>query len=364
MDTPWYASLNNTINSSYSIAQAYYAQRENQFRKVVFNDSKKALNDFAKQLTATAKAYRPNVYDQVEAALKNKPLPSTPPSLEYKVDVQTLYNAARNNKKGLQFIAGEHFEYFLQEHIRLNDRQGRKISSYIVQQVGKVINKAFTTSGGGKDTRTDVAIRRSTIDKNTQMELTIGLDLHNDELEALGTERKIVYALIRETARNGVDLNVFGFQAKTYKGLSGMKWMTSQKLGSDLRRIYANDKYWSSNYASLYSVYFLSKYVINIVNPVNIGIIYTGGFQFMSDFLEHIRFYMNVIAKSTQKNKQGQSVRSSEQRGGGFEIIPTVASNEIMMRTLSKGSQMMTANTIKHQDDTLTITLASVKHKT
>lgn len=363
MDTPWYASLNNTINSSYSIAQAYYAQRENQFRKVVFNNSKQALKDFAKQLTTTAKAYRPNVYDQVEAALKNKSLPPVPDG-EYKVDVQTLYNAAYGNKKSLQFIAGEHFEYFLRDHIRLNDRQGQAISSHIVQQVGKVINKAFTTSGGGKDTRTDIAIGSGNITKDTQMELTIGLDLHNDELEALGTERKIVNALIRETVRNGVDLNVFGFQAKTYKGLSGMKWMTSQSLGSELRRIYANDKYWSSNYASLYSVYFLSKYVINIVNPVNIGIVYTGGFQFMSDFLEHTRFYMNVIAKSTQKNEQGQPVRSSERRGGGYEIIPTVASNEIMMRTLSKGSQMIAVNTIKHRDDKLTITLASVKHET
>lgn len=359
MDTPWYASLNNAINSAYSTAQAYYAQRENQFRKVVFNNSKQALKDFAKQLTATAKAYRPNVYDQVEAALNNGTLPHAP-SAEYEVDVQTLYNAAYGKKKGLQFIAGEKFEYFLQDHIKLNNRQGQAISSHVVQQVGKVVNKAFTTSGA-KDTRTDVAIGPGIITKDTQMELTIGLDLHNSELEALGTERKIVNALMRDIVQNGVDLNVFGFQAKTYRGLSGMKWMTSQPFGSELRRIYANDKYWSSNYASLYSVYFLSKYVINIVNPVNIGIIYTGGFQFMSDFLERTRFYMNVTAKSIQKNEKGQPVRSSDERGGGYEIIPTVASNEIMMRTLSKGSQMVAANTTKHRDNKLTITLASVK---
>ena len=268
MDTPWYAALNSQINTAYSIAQAYYTQRENQFKKVVFNNSVRELKAFTKQLVTTAKAYRPNVYDQVKKALDGESvgMPQSP-NAEYQVDVQTLYNAAYGKKKGLQFIAGEKFEYFLRDHIRLTNRQGQAINSHVVQQVGKVVNAAFTTSGA-KDTRTDVAIAPGTITKDTIMELTVPLDLHNQELQNLGSERKITNALMREIIAGNVDLGVFGFQAKTYRGLSGMKWMTSQPLATMIRQRFAqgqtdNAPTWSSNYASLYTVYFLSKYLAN-----------------------------------------------------------------------------------------------------
>ena len=83
----------------------------------------------------------------------------------------------------------------------------------------------------------------------------------------------------------------------------------------------------------------------------------------MSDFLARNRFYMN-ITMDLVTNENGMPDKASDERGGGYEGHPKLASNEIMMRTLNNGAHMITANTVKHRDNNLTITLASIQHNT
>jgi hypothetical protein len=49
--------------------------------------------------------------------------------------------------------------------------------------------------------------------------------------------------------------------------------------------IFHNDRWWSLNYAGAYPFYYLSKYILNIVNPVNVGVITPKGLEYMSSFL-------------------------------------------------------------------------------
>jgi len=86
----------------------------------------------------------------------------------------------------------------------------------------------------------------------------------------------------------------------------------------------------------MYPYYFLSKFILNIVNPVNIGVITLNGLEYTSEFLEHYRFYMEVAWGWTRKYDP-----ASEERGGGLEVMdPHVVGTTVMLREVKAGLKL------------------------
>ena len=356
MKQPWYAELQGKINQNYGIAQEYYRQREKQFQQVILNDSIDKIKSFENDLIKLATSYKTNVIDQVSNALQQKPTYIRQDNPIYQMSYQKLLSQVLpKNGKGLRFKAGIEFEHFLANGIKLDGDDVSAISKFALQQIGTVVNTAWTTSSQAKDTRTDIAFhgKGMPITKQNQLELTVKLDI--DNIAETVPPNLMMFAIEEMIRQQQIDTDVFGFQVKTYQGLSGQKWMNSKQLASIIQSGFDTDnRMWSSNYAPLWAQWILSKYLINIINPVNVGVIWGNGFMYTSQFLEKVRFYVKVIARQTSNQP------AAAKRGGGYNIHPALASDEITMYVLNKGSNTI-FRTRKNKQGDMIIKIATIQ---
>ena len=202
-----------------------------------------------------------------------------------------------------------------------------------MQSVGAVQQEAWTTGKRKVDTRTDLAISKKTIGQNSgQMELISALDLERTPPEGMTIEDYILDAV----QQAGVDLDIFGFQLKAYKNVNDNKrWQNAQTLADRINDLFvaASNNTWSSNYVINYPIWYISKYLINVINPVNIGNITLNGIEYMDEWLAHTRLYMETNwERSTGRN-------SSAERGGGMEVVhPRIATPQILTREIGHGT--------------------------
>lgn len=343
MAMPWYSTLNSKIDANYSIAQKYYAQKEMQFKEVLISQGMKDLDKFTDELTKIAKSFHPNITAEVYKLLRGQAPLTAANALqdsEFKVSIQNILESVISSKSAIgrvKFVAGGEFEHFIVRNLTaLLAQNGVNINNLIAQQVGNVVNNAFVTSGA-KDTRTDIALHAGgkKIDNTVQMEL-ISAELKIDKLSSKLSQQEIYDAILAEMVKDNISQDIYGFQVKTYGSLGGNRWMNSSTIFSNINSIFNNGKTWSSEYATLYPTYYLSKYLIQILNPVNIGIIYGKGIIYSSTFLEKYRFYMEVTYEDP--GNDGKIQQASLRRGGGWEVYPSLASNVILMHQLQGGS--------------------------
>lgn len=315
---PKQSSLANYTSNNYNIAQQYYRQRERQFKAMLANKCSKSLKNFIDYLTGIAENYIINIVPQVKNALANKTnLEAIKEKIDsnFWVDFDELFKAlvAEKNDRW-QFEIGQEFEKYLSRHVGLSNDQQKEVYNFVLQQVGLLRNEAFTTSSKSQ-TRTDLLVNQNRLinqdEKKSpeQLELTQELIINGENLQKELRNKYIEDDLKEIIKESNINLDQFGFQVKTYPGLGGNLWSRSapmqNRLTDELTKI------WSRDYAILYTMYFLSKYIINIINPVNIAIIYGGNVEIMSSFLGHIRFYMDIQEKQL-KNKNKYTVASSE----------------------------------------------------
>lgn len=354
MKKPWYAELNAQINENYAIAQEYYRQKEQQFQKVVLRDSISNITSFERHLTELAQSFNPNVYQQVVSALEGGSSEVRTGTPMYDISANRILSAVLQTR-GQQpyYKAGIEFEHFMADNIKLDSEDMGAISDYAMQQVGSVVNKSFVTGGVAKDTRTDIAITAAgkKITKDDQLELTVELNI--EDLKSQFPPNLIMSSIEKAIAESKINTDVFGFQVKTYSDIQSGRWMNSDTMVSKIQSEFDNGKMWSSNYAPLYAQWILSKYVINLINPTNVGLVYGGGFMYTSQLLEKMRFYVKVGAKYESNKK------ASAKRGGGYNIYPTVVGNEITMYVMNKGNMIKYISYKK--DGNLVIKVATVK---
>jgi hypothetical protein len=132
---------------------------------------------------------------------------------------------------------------------------------------------------------------------------------------------------------SGVDVNVFGFQVKAYeKNSDDKRWQNAASIANQISQTFKNasTRTWSSNYAINYPIWYLSKFLINIINPVNIANITMGNIEYMNDFLSKYRLYMEVVWDySTGRT-------ASAMRGGGEEVVNPHVPTVQVLSSLSK----------------------------
>ncbi len=118
--------------------------------------------------------------------------------------------------------------------------------------------------------------------------------------------------MISQLEYYGFSLKVYSYAdslSRSFKSSSPMKEYLAQEYRASYPRT------WSSVYASNYSSFFLSKYLINLVGPTNVAMIYNDGLVWMDDFLEARSLYMRI-----QVSTSGKLQDATQERGGGKEI--------------------------------------------
>ena len=85
---------------------------------------------------------------------------------------------------------------------------------------------------------------------------------------------------------------------------------------------------WSANYAVNYPIYVLSKYLINIINPINVATITPSGLEYTTEMLAKYRFYMEV----SWDEPSSPDPSTGDDRGGGVEVYPRIINKTVLMR--------------------------------
>lgn len=338
---PAYNKLAAQVNQNYSKAAAVYQQRQMAFKRIVFQNGQQAFEKWEKAINDQVKEFM-NVRQkafQVANAVNKGAVRGGKESVKYQVYLDeilegskiktnpTVYNIGR-----IAAASGIPFEKFLADNT-LSQKQVEAIMSTRdkavekgfsnllngLQQTGAV-TQVSALQTGQKDIRTDVALMTSK-DTLGQVELTSVIDLHNLSAQA------VIKQLETLADQGALDFTAFGFQVKTYQGdWTNRHWMGASVAADALESIFKNGSTWGSNYAVLYAEWYLSRMIINIVNPVNIGVITGSGLIWMSDFLQHYRFLMTVIALPNSPNV---AYEDTPERGGGVEIFPGLQNKEI-----------------------------------
>ena len=343
---PPYNNLQSQMNANYKSAQTYYKAREKMFKKYLVNSAHITLEQFQEELNQKARSFNAKVVDEAKtrllAALNEQPIPPlNPDNQTYEVHIDELvkqgvaFHTKNGNSRAI-VREGFVFEKYLADRV-LNNSQCQKLNNCGLELVGAIKQIASTTS---KKTaiRSDLAINTSNIPtSDLKFELTTVLDI--EDLSQFGDDI-LADLLIDAITENGVSQNLFGFQVKAYDSSDGTRWMNSIPLANALNDIFdaANEEAvtWSNNYAAIYPFYFLSRYLINIINPVNVGVITKEGMEYTSDFLDHYRLYMEVAWNWHKKNPPAATYR-----GGGEEVSNVhVVGNTILMRQVTQGKRL------------------------
>ena len=184
---------------------------------------------------------------------------------------------------------------------------------------------------GAKPIRPDILVTGIKVDKE-QLKKTPIYKKADIELSTLIDLDKIKDAAENDILRTYLDknLDIFGFSNKSWGLESGLfkngnthnakAFSLSSVLTESANKMFieglqkdfkkkqngdAADKdphrhYWTPAYASMYIVYYLSKYLFNIISPTQIGFFLSDGVFWFKDFLQMCYFFMYVAADTDE----------------------------------------------------------------
>lgn len=338
MFPPWAVLISQT-EANYQSAIAYYTQRRAAFQKALVYEGKDIWDEYIQMLTDKSKQFLTFVKNRAVKAISIGAYTEQDKKDDgiYSEYIEKIFQTRKIDKNGKGFLnaaeLGKAFETFLVDHA-FDSEQFKQIQqmientmNYLVSQVGGVLQYAWST-GRRTDTRTDIALSKN--GQIGQMELEYALDI---EVDPPPGETMADY-ILQEISKSNVDLSVFGFQVKAYEsGSDNKRWQNAANLAQQISNIFneASTNTWSSNYVVNYPVWFLSKYLINIINPVNIANITMNGVEYMNDWLAHYRLYM----ETTWDHSTGRA--ANPVRGGGEEVVrPRVPSIQVLSSEVNK----------------------------
>lgn len=376
-------ALNNKTKSNYKIAKEYYKQRREIFEKNYNLNIEKNKETFQRGIESIInnffekvvnRVYKDLEYDKETKTYTNnkKTIEETENSV-YQISYEKIMNLMQGKQLQQRNVAsflGTEFENFLERFFNIKEftetinnavnENAEDAEQSLIKQIFAGIERTGgkqSTSAvvqGKRDIRPDLGLNMSIFHEGEiakykeaddvihEVELQSFLDLSNFHKEL---ETKKIAKIIGNIGDLKGYLNknntAFGFSLKLWKKANGKEFSQSSVLqkmvDAELREPVYKDKTrksWESNYAMEYVIYLLSKYLINIIGPVNIAMITGGGLTWMDDFIDQKIFYMQV---------QAESILGKSDRGKGYEIYPTVPSPTIRIRELNESRSYYTS---------------------
>ena len=304
---PGYKAMLDQTNKNYQVATAYYEQKQIAFQKAVAKNSQDTYMAYIDSLIKASQEFNTYVLQRMEDILKNGGTYTASQAKQdknYGVYLKDLYDNRSRGEGGKMWVnmkqAGYTFEKFMydravsaEQAMRLKNAPEQASTTVYSQWLAN--HKEFAATTGTKTWgRSDLAYG-STVTGNTITELRDWIDIETTPPEEVSQGT----FLLNEIAKQNVDQNVFGFQLKTYR------------------------------YAVNYPIYVLSKYLINIINPINVATITPVGLEWTTELLTQYRFYMEV-----SWNEPTRPGKSTDDRGGGIEVYPSILNKTVLMRQI------------------------------
>lgn len=200
--------------------------------------------------------------------------------------------------------------------------------------------RADLAGGIGINVRTEINAqgKRSTIayasGTNVPVELQVAFDIQDNRLQGEITDN--------ETLKQYLDTNLFGFSLKRWDQdlYSTEKHITS---ASGLQRMVnsqfeqSGDRTWNAVYAYRTMINIVSRFLIDILGPINIALITGTNFIWTSELLSDTLFYMHLYSRTSAYVGFGQN-RALQ------EIKPYIASSNVYIKRLIYGRMQALAN--------------------
>lgn len=342
---------------NYTVAKEYYKQRRDMLNKLFEKDKQEYFEAIIEYINVKIEEYQNNVVKKVFEELSR----SDDHKYYYNGTVEKLEDMSfevRNiiekigsvgmYQRNISSLLGNQFEDFMAQALGIDElskvvpNEAIGVIESLVEGFAKKggITSTAATVSGKKNIRPDLGLNMQiqydkdnkiakTDDGNLNVEFNALVDL--DELDLTDI------SLTNEILKRYLSTNSFGFSMKLWKDGNNKEFTQSSVLqkmintqleapvGEGGERLS-----WETNYTEAFVVYQLSKYLLNIIGPMNVGLISGDKYIWMDEFLSQRIFYMTVQAEhSFEKSK----------RGAGYEIIPKIPDSSIKIRVLNNSIQ-------------------------
>lgn len=370
------------ISSNYEVAKSYYSQRRANLRLIFTRDMEEATDSLIDYINKKIDEYENTVSKKIYSLLDHIDKNSWAIPETLKNNLEDLnYNASVNNVlralaggtatfKSNQNIAaalGNEFENFLEKALLPEALEGQ-VSSIITDNLNSLVEGFMSTGSlqskgwtvtGEKNIRPDIGLNMSVYkdasgvlrlkDNNLAVELQEEFDLDGFFPEDI-TSNDILNAYLNS--------NAYGFSLKIWKSAQGKEFAQSKPLQTYINKKFqegrSRRKTWESTFTGEYVVWQISRLLINIIGPMNVGIMTGKEFIWMDDFISRRMFFMDIQLEALRESK----------RGSGYEGFPHLPNSSIKIRQLTNDIHAFQAVVRKNQEKKLgSITIRNRKIK-
>ena len=357
------------ISSNYEVAKSYYQQRRDNLRKIFSRDMEDATDSLIKYINNKIDEYEEQVSKKVYSLLDHIDKNSwiVPEEIKKSLDNEYYETSVENVLKFLsggkvtiksnQNVAaalGNEFENFLERALMPEALEGQ-VSSIITDSLnsmlsgfsgtGSMKSKGWTVNGE-KNIRPDIGLNMATAYKDSDGVLRLpGSNLAVELQEEFYLDDMLPKDITsNDILKAYLDSNSYGFSLKVWKSAQGKEFAQSKQLQAYINQKFQEGrkrrKTWESTFTNEYVVWQISRLLINIIGPMNVGIMTGKEFIWMDDFLTRKIFFMDV---------QLQALRKST-RGPGYEGFPELPSSSIKIRQLTNDSYAFSSSLRKNMN--------------
>lgn len=346
--------LQQGIEQNYSITKAYYTAKRQQLEEIYTSKMISTLSELESYIGEIVEEYQENISEQVYAhlnleggAVTSVTLPDIEVPLAVTTILEKITKSLSSNKmitrQNVGALLGNEFEHFVTHALQVNEftNVASGVASELADRVIETLAQGLNVTHTGQVQAVSAVTKGA---KNIRPD--IGLGFSREQMSGVGVELEqwldvsdfvqtgIDSLKSQELIKNFLQSNSFGLSLKIWNADNSNKKKFSdsvilqEKINNQLLTYsaYGNRTTWESLYAMDYINYQISRYLINIISPLNVAVVTGSGLIWMDDFLSTRIFYMDVQLNSKKKST----------RGAGWEGFPEIISPGIFIRQVAK----------------------------
>lgn len=338
------------IQQNYNVAIGYYKQRHEFMQQLYEMKTGQAIENLTSYINERVEYYWTNVVQEVlkyvndqggRKEIKGKELPD----LEFSLEAQSVLKQLATAGGLPTTILGNEFENFLYESLSLKDL-GDAANAVVAEASDTIVDNLLNSSLSASHTGS-ITAKSAVVTGKRAIRPDIGLGFSEKNLQGMGVELQGLLDLseftnaLYEEMKSQKNESLLDFLRQPAFGLSLKIWKNANNAefssSSPLQNMLNNQLYtyhalgyrttWEGQYTIDYVNYQLSKYLINIISPLNVAMVTGAGFIWMDQFLENKMFFMHLQLNGIKKSS----------RGPQLEGFPEITDPGIYIRAAAQG---------------------------
>ncbi len=236
-------------------------------------------------------------------------------TFEQKILADTLLQFAKNPKQNAGAVLGNSYEVYITAVLQAYIAQMADISNDKIEELIQSIVKTGSKTSKGYTVAKDTSIRADIIlgaenenytKKNGVLSANgVEIELQN-LIDLTGTQD--VNDVLEEMALKYNNAGLYGLSLKVWKDGNSKEFTQSKPLRDNLQSVFSQKdshgrrRAWDEDYVTVYMLWKISSWLINILSPTTIGIVTSAGFEGYDTWLSNHLFYMDIQLTKIRKD--------------------------------------------------------------